>query len=126
MQHQTHKLNAVDMSCDVRMFDAKVVHFVTHTHTIIANEIGVMSCNCILHLAHDHVGMTVVGVFMVSSLDVTLHVPPLHCMYSTAQNCWGNKGANMENMQQTQASTHHCIDCGCTHRSTLFKEHLHN
>ena len=80
----THKLNAVDMSCDVRMFDAKVVHVVTHTHTIIANEICFMSCNCILHLAHDHVGMTVVGVFMVSSLDVTLHVPPLHCVYSTA------------------------------------------
>ena len=56
----------------------------THTHTRIANEICFMSCNCILHLAHDHVGMTVVGVFMVSSLDVTLHVPPLHCVYSTA------------------------------------------
>ena len=43
-----------------------------------------MSCNCTLHLAHDHVGMTVVGVFMVMSLDVTSHVPPQHCVYSTA------------------------------------------
>ena len=55
------------------------------THTRIANEICFMSCNCILHLAHDHVGMTVVGVFMVMSLDVTSHVsPPQHCVYSTA------------------------------------------
>ena len=41
----THKLNAVDMSCDVRMFDAKVVW---HTHTQ-ESQMKYVSCHVIAY-----------------------------------------------------------------------------